>query len=275
MRLSPLRMSLYIAGLFRVFTVAVAVLAGLLPAPAPAADAPLPAAEGPVPVAEVIDAETLRLADGRRLRLAGIAVPNGAADSYAAAARQALVLLVRDRPVLFAFGARHMDRHGRFGAQVWQAAGDGGNGRGVWLQAALLADGFARVATAPDNLLLVPEMLRVEDEARRARRGLWDDPAFRVRTPEDAGAALDSFQLVEGRVLAVAVRRRGGYLNFGADYRTDFTLGLSREALRLMRQADFDPMSLQGVRVRARGWLRSFNGPLIEITHPEQIEVLQ
>jgi len=265
-------MSSYIAGLFRLFTVAVAAL---LPAAAPAADAPVPAAEGPVPVAEVIDAETLRLADGRRLRLAGIAVPDGGADSYAAAARRALDLLVRDRPVLFAFGTRHMDRHGRFVAQVWQAADDGGDGRGVWLQGALLADGVARVATAPDNLLLVPEMLRVEDEARRARRGLWGDPAYRVRTPEDAGAVLDSFQLVEGRILAVAVRRRGGYLNFGADYRTDFTLGLSREALRLMRQANVDPMSLQGVRVRARGWLRSFNGPLIEITHPEQIEVLQ
>ena len=50
---------------------------------------------------------------------------------------------------------------------------------------------------------------------------------------------------------------------------------ITREALRLMRQASFDPATLQGIRVRARGWLRSFNGPLIEITHPEQIEVLE
>ena len=104
---------------------------------------------------------------------------------------------------------------------------------------------------------------------------MWGDPAYRVRTPEDAGEALDAFQLVEGRVLAVAVRRGTGYLNFGTDYRTDFTLSLTREALRLMRQAGFDPATLQGIRVRARGWLRSFNGPLIEITHPEQIEVLE
>lgn len=266
----------YIAGLFRAITVAMAGLSGLLPAPAPADDAPVPATEGPVLVADVIDAETLRLADGRVLRLAGIMVPmptTGVGDRYAEAARRALTLLARDRPVVFAFGARQMDRHGRFMAQVWQAGEDGA--KEAWLQAALLADGFARVATAPDNLLLVQEMLRIEDEARRARRGLWGDPAYRVRTPEDAGAALDSFQIVEGRVLAVAIRRRAGYLNFGADYRTDFTLSLSREALRLMRQANLDPMALQGIRVRARGWLRSFNGPLIEITHPEQIEVLQ
>jgi micrococcal nuclease len=265
-------MASYIAGLFRVITVA---MAGLLPASAAADDDQIVPTEGPVPVAEVIDAETLQLADGRVLRLAGLMVPSGAGagDRHAEAARRALTLLARDRQVVFALGARHMDRHGRLLAQVWQV---GQNGvRDGWLQGALLADGFARVATTPDNLLLVPDMLRVEDEARRARRGLWGDPAYRVRTPEDVGAVLDSFQVVEGRVLAVAIRRRAGYLNFGADYRTDFTLSLSREALRLMRQANLDPMALQGIRVRARGWLRSFNGPLIEITHPEQIEVLQ
>jgi micrococcal nuclease len=265
----------YIAGLFRVITVALAGLSALPAAPAEAADVP-PAAEGPAPVAEVIDGETLRLTDGRILRLAGIMVPTRAAggdNRYAEAASRAVALLVGDRPVLFAFGARRMDRHGRFMAQVWQVSDDGS--AGAWLQGALLADGFARVATTPDNLLMVPEMLRLEDETRRARRGLWGDPGYRVRTPEDAGEALDSFQVVEGRVLAVAIRRRIGYLNFGADYRTDFTLSLDAEALRLMWQANLDPMALQGIRVRARGWLRSFNGPLIEITHPEQIEVLQ
>ena len=59
-----------------------------------------------------------------------------------------------------------------------------------------------------------------------------------VRTPADAGDALDSFQIVEGRVLAAALVRSGGYLNFGADYKTDFTLSFSREALqRLLRPA--------------------------------------
>ena len=263
----------YIAGLIRVITVA---MAGLLPAAAAADDAAAVPTEGPVLVAEVIDGQMLRLADGRVLRLAGILVPNratGSDDRYTNAARQALTLLVQDRQVVFAFGKRRMDRHGRFMAHVWQAAGDGG--RAGWLQAALLADGFARVATTPDNVLLAADMLRIEDEARRARRGLWGDPAYRIRTPDDAGEALDDFQIVEGRILAVAIRRGIGYLNFGADYRTDFTLSLSRDALRLMQESHIDPLSLQGIRVRARGWLRSFNGPLIEITHPEQMEILQ
>ena len=30
----------------------------------------------------------------------------------------------------------------------------------------------------------------------------------------------------------------------------------------------------RGARIRVRGWVRDFNGPMIEITHPEQIEIL-
>ncbi|MGH6929417.1 MAG: hypothetical protein ACREEV_13950, partial [Dongiaceae bacterium] len=93
--------------MFRAITVA---MAGLLPAPVAADDAKIVPTEGPVLVAEVIDAETLRLADGRVLRLAGIIVPlSGADDRYAEVARQALALLARDRQVVFAFGARRMD----------------------------------------------------------------------------------------------------------------------------------------------------------------------
>jgi hypothetical protein len=76
-------------------------------------------------------------------------------------------------------------------------------------------------------------------------------------------------------VLTAALVRGGGYLNFGADYKTDFTLSFSRESLRSLQERGVDFKSLQGVRVRARGWLRWFNGPLIDVTHPEQIEVLE
>ena len=45
--------------------------------------------------------------------------------------------------------------------------------------------------------------------------------------------------------------------------------------MRTFRRAGVDPTSLEGRRVRVRGWLQSLNGPMIEVTHPEQIEVLE
>jgi endonuclease YncB( thermonuclease family) len=242
------------------------------PVPAAAADAAAavvpPAATA---VAAALDGDTVRLADGRLLRLAAILAPKGA-EPLADAARDALAEAV-GRPLVLEFGPRRTDRYGRLLAQAWLAAADGR--KEVWLQELLLARGLARVAGTADTRARVAELLRLEAQARAAGRGLWADPAYRVRTPADAGAALNSFQIVEGRVLAVAVLRNGGYLNFGADYRTDFTLSFTRDSLQRLQESGIDFKALQGVRLRAHGWLRSFNGPLIEITHPEQIEVLE
>ena len=62
--------------------------------------------------------------------------------------------------------------------------------------------------------------------------------------------------------------------NFGADWREDFTLSLESKVRRLFVDEGFDLESLEGRTVRARGWIKTYNGPMIEITHPEQIEVL-
>ena len=81
-----------------------------------------------------------------------------------------------------------------------------------------------------------------------------------------------------------AARVRGRlYLNFGDDWRTDFTVTVAPGDARLF---DDDPVwaplldaagGLAGLadrRVRVRGWLGRYNGPEITLTHPEQIEFL-
>jgi hypothetical protein len=64
-------------------------------------------------------------------------------------------------------------------------------------------------------------------------------------------------------------------LNFGANWRTDFTISLAPKVARLFRREGIEPVAMQGKRIRVRGWLKSFNGPMISATHPEQIEVLE
>ena len=64
------------------------------------------------------------------------------------------------------------------------------------------------------------------------------------------------------------------FVNFGADWRTAFSLRLSPEALRLFRPERIAAASLKGERLRVRGWVRSSERPIIDVTHPEQIERL-
>jgi len=259
----------FLAGLFGFMTV-LALAVNPVPAATKDAEAVRAPAVAIVVVAAAIDGDTLQLTDGRVLRLAAILAPKGA-EPLAGAARAALTQTV-GLPLRLEFGPRRTDRHGRLLAQAWLAFPDAGEQR--WLQQMLVEEGLARVASTDDMRARVTELLQLEAQARDAGRGLWGDPAYRVRTPVDAGQALDSFQIVEGRVQKAALVHGSGYLNFGADYKTDFTLSFDDESLRLLRDSGVDFKSLEGARLRARGWLRYFNGPLIDITHPEQIEVL-
>ncbi len=233
-------------------------------------------------VAQVVDGDTVvleRAVDGaERVRLVGIQAPKLALGRegfapwpLAEQSRQALVRLVEGRSVALAPGDNPRDRHGRILAHLFT----GDTGDTLWVQGEMLRLGMARVYIRADNRVRIPEMLALERAARAAGRGIWGHPFYAVRAPDEVGRHLNTFQLVEGRVLDAARVRTRVYLNFGPDWRTDFTVTLDAPARRLFREAGFDPLLLEGRRVRVRGWRRDFNGPLIDATHPEQIEVLE
>lgn len=234
----------------------------------------------------MIDGDTLRLRDGRAVRLAGLIVPEppeprspiartrpakAAADaersSLGEQARAALTELALGREVILGYAGRRSDRYGRILAQVYRDDG-------VWLQGAILTRGLARVLGHPDNRALVPLMLEREREAREARRGLWADVRYTVLSPTEARRHIEHFALVEGRVETVAQTHNQTYLHFGSDPRRGFTAIVLPEGRRLLATAGHAPESLSGQRIRVRGFIRWWNGPIIEVTHPEQIELL-
>ena len=226
---------------------------------------PLPAGlalDAEARVAEVIDGSTVLLDDGETVRLAGI-------EALAEGARQTLARLVQGRRIGLARGDIPPDRYGRLRGHLVRSDD------GTWIQGALLAAGLARVHSLVDDRAGVAEMLVIERRARAARLGIWSQARYRVRAASEADARLRSFQLVEGRVKAAAVVRGRGYLNFGDDWREDFTVSIGPRDRRRFETAGIDIEDYEGRLVRVRGWVDSFNGPMIEATHPEQIEVLE
>ncbi len=226
-------------------------------------------------VSEIVDGDTVFLEDGTEIRLVGLQAPKlalGRRDfrdwPLADAARDRLSELVLGRRVDLAYGGRRSDRHGRALAHLLRDDG-------LWVQAAMLEGGMARVYSFRDNRTAIAEMLEAEREARAAGRGIWAHPFYAVREEAETGALLDSFQLVEGVVLDAAEVRRRIYLNFGPDWRDDFTVSIAPDHVRAFREAGLDPLELTGRRIRVRGWLYQRNGPMIDATHPEQIELLE
>jgi micrococcal nuclease len=118
-------------------------------------------------------------------------------------------------------------------------------------------------------------MLKINRRARVARLGIWANPFYAMVSHRRAGDHIGTFQLVEGRVKRTAVIRRWAYVDFGSEWRTHFTISIRRRDHRGFRKTFGKRLKrLKGKRVWVRGWLRLFNGPMIEATHAEQIEVL-
>lgn len=226
-------------------------------------------------VAAVSDGETIMLESGMVVRLIGLQAPKLPLERagfeawpMAEQARETLEALVLDETVTLYFGGTREDRYGRVLAQLKRDDG-------LWVQGEMIRLGMARVYSFRDNRACVPHLLALEDEARAARRGIWSEDWYRVRGVVDTFRELDSYQIVEARIRDTSINRGRVFLNYGSNWRDDFTVTVPPGGVSLFEDAGIDLLNLAGVRVRVRGWLTYYNGPNLEVTHPEQIELLE
>jgi hypothetical protein len=143
------------------------------------------------------------------------------------------------------------------------------------VQGALLRQGLARVAGTADNRAGLAEMLVLERQARRYRRGLWADPAYAIVPAAEAGRHAGSFALVSGTVAHVVSNASGILLVFGADQHNGFVLAFAPDVVKLSRASGLDPAALAGKTVQTRGYIDGTRRPTIAIAFPEQIEILR
>ncbi|WP_133751048.1 thermonuclease family protein [Pseudomonas sp. LP_7_YM] len=231
----------------------------LCPAPAN-----LPAAQ----VQRVVDGDTLRLNDGRSVRMIGLNAPETgkkgqSAQPFAEAAKRRLQALVDDSDgqVSLRIGEQATDRYGRTLANVYGRDGEN-------LEAILLAEGLGYLVAVSPNVALVDCQQAAEKAARQAGLGLWRNSP--VQSADQIGSG--GFAVVSGRVSSVQHNRGGIWIELGDAL-------VLRVAPDLV--AEFDVAGLQalkGLQVEARGWVvdRSRRGGLkpgqsrwmMPITHP-------
>jgi endonuclease YncB( thermonuclease family) len=218
-------------------------------------------------VAAVIDGRTLRLQDGREVRLAGIElVTTGKATTNASA----LSAIVAGRDVTLAGEDDTPDRYGRQPAFVFLASSD------TPVQGLLLAQGEALVSGSITDKDCAAALLAAEAEARRAKRGIWADPAAikNAESPGDILAGIGRFMVVEGKVLSVRQAGATTYLNFGRNWTRDFAVTISRRMIGAFEAAGMSLKPLENQRIRVRGWVEARGGPRIEVLRVGQIELV-
>jgi endonuclease YncB( thermonuclease family) len=225
-------------------------------------------------VRHIIDGDTFVTAQGRHVRLLGINTPEKAskrrpAEAFADEATDALRALVDGKEVRLVTDSAPTDRYNRLLAHVYLPDG-------TWVNRELVAAGLAHVYTFADNRAHVADLIAAEDAARAEGKGIWSHRRWRIRHSDETFEKRDigRFFIVQGRVLATATVRGTVYLNFGPDWRTDFTVELPPEAVALFRSEGIDPLSYKGQTVEVRGVVKPVNGFLVTVSHPEQLRVL-
>ena len=228
---------------------------------APCAFAP----QGEGRVAAVIDARTLRLQDGREIRLAGIEPAAGKADGAAA-----LSAIVAGRDVTLSGDDDTPDRYGRQPAFVYLASSE------TPVQSELLAKGEALVSSSVTDKACALALMAAEAAAREAKLGIWAGPTA-IKNTESRGdilAGIGQFMVVEGKVLSVRQAGATTYLNFGRNWTRDFAVTIPKRMVGTFEAAGMGLKSLENRRIRVRGFVEARGGPRIEALRVGQIELL-
>lgn len=225
----------------------------------------------------IIDGLTILLKDETIIRLASLDLPGAPGDPdniHAIAAREALAEALPEgtQVILYQTRKAKIGRENRMGHALAHLVTKKG---ALWVNGMMAEKGVARVFPTSTNAELTEDLFALEDKAIQNRTGLWADGAAPLLTPESAEQALGRVGVVQGRVQGAATVRNNLYLNFGANWKTDFTVMVPPALRKKLARAGIDPMSLKDQTIRARGFIRSYNGPFLELAHESHLQIIE
>jgi micrococcal nuclease len=225
-------------------------------------------------VTQIISPSAVQLKTGEIVRLSGLNFPDYSEDNAGAFSLLAVKVLkdMLDGQQMVIYQTRNksvgrMNRMGHSLAHLVRASD------GAWVQGSLLQLGLALVQTDQGNPEMAEQMLKLEAQARIEKIGLWENTIHILRaeeTPEHIG----EFVIVEDQVESVALKNNRLYMNFGKNWKKDFTVTVSPESKRNFNKAGLNPLDWNKRTLRVRGVLDELNGPNLEIEHPGAIETI-
>jgi endonuclease YncB( thermonuclease family) len=227
-----------------------------------------PVAAETVLVQRALDGDSLRLADGRQVRLIGINAPEMGRDDrpeqpLARSTRTLLATFTEGQRVALDLETERHDRYGRVLAHVRLA--DGRNAAEV-----LLRHGLVWLVAIPPNVRELARFKAAEDEARLAGRGVWSEPAFRPISAEKAAARQAGFVFLTGRVQAVRTGRHNYFLELAPG------VVLIAKHEEWSRHFTYPPEQLGQRELIVRGWLTAHERELrMRLQHPAMLTLIR
>lgn len=214
----------------------------------------------------VYDGDTVRLADGRRVRLLNINTPEigterKRGEAGGEQARRELWALTGGRRVRLESDLERYDKYGRTLAYLFTEDG-------VHINLTLVKRGWAIANLHPPNLKYADAILAAQLEAERAKRGIWGMDAYAPKPIEILRRKkLSGWQRLVGKVNQIEFKRKFVRLEFAQDL---YAL-IPKSNLKWFP----DPHAYLKARVEVRGWpARRGREHSILVRHPSALLVL-
>lgn len=228
--------------------------------------APNPQSKG-ARVIKVIDGDTIEIEGGKLIRYIGINAPEMDMPFYKEATQKNKTLVEGKRIRLEVCKPEPWDRHGRILAWVYTD--------NTLVNAELLKEGLARTFIIPPcGLERADEFKRLQDETRRKGLGIWATWERDIIPVALAHRFIGQTRWVRGKVMNTYDSGKAVFLNFGTDYKRDFTIVIFSHYLRYFERARIDPGRFyKGKEVLVYGRIREHNGPEVVVETPWEIEI--
>ncbi|TAJ28791.1 hypothetical protein [Bosea sp. (in: a-proteobacteria)] len=225
----------------------------------------------PARLSGVDPAGDLQLADGRTIRLVGLAPRQD--DAEEARFRAAVQPLVGREVVLTVTGGK--DRWGRWPARIGLPGEDETAGRdmALLLRRAGAARPLPEASQAPCSI--GPEVAPASAVGGAASRaGVASSDAVDGHDLAAVKAQEGRYLIIEGRIASVGERAQRTYLNFSRKPGEAAAVVVSRKLWRELQAAGWTAAGLGGKRLRAHGVLGGRDGLLLEATSRGALELI-
>ena len=221
-----------------------------------------------VNIAHIYDGDTIRLTDGRKLRLIGINTPERGRDGnkdqpfYLSAKKQLQQIVKNNQNQLkIVLGKEKHDRYKRLLAHIFTL-----NGKNI--SATLLRNGQGFSITIPPNIRFLSCYKNAEKEAQDHKRGIWNHPFSNAIKASSISKSTQGFQRVTGSVQRIGESRSSFWLNLD----TNFAIRILKKDLPYFNSVH--PKTLLHRHLTVRGWVYKKNKEFrMTLHHPASLQI--
>lgn len=226
-------------------------------------------------VESVVDGDTIVLSNGRSVRYLGIDTPEVrrreaggwkySPERFALEAKKTNEDLVSGQLVTLEFDRSKEDKYGRLLGYIYV--------QGKMVNEEMLRRGLAIFALYLPNGKYADKLISAQEEARRAKRGLWSEcPAI---SAGEAARYVGWVVSVRGKVSSVGVGRNSCFLYFETGSQKDLTAVIWKNNIPFfVKEGISPPDSYRGKTIELIGKIKFSKGPEIVVFHPSQIKTI-